>query len=114
MADKEICRRAEGDTCISTRSHSLRALAGAVGVSKSQIARDLSTVPSGPPADRVTGLDGKSYPTNLEGQRHTARLALHLRSQGFKQQAIADALGVSQSTVSRCLRDWSYPDEDPR
>lgn len=41
--------------------HSLRAIAGAIGVSKSQVERDLSGVPLGTPL-ATTGLDGKSYP----------------------------------------------------
>jgi hypothetical protein len=43
----------------------LRAIAGAVGSSGTQVARDLrSVVPPGTtePPERVTGLDGKSYP----------------------------------------------------
>jgi len=45
--------------------HSLRAIAGAVGVTKSQVERDLSGVPSGTPA-ATRGLDGKSYPARRE------------------------------------------------
>jgi hypothetical protein len=46
--------------------HSLRAIAGAVGVTKSQVERDLATVPPGTVPDRVTGLDGKSRPSRRE------------------------------------------------
>ena len=45
--------------------HSLRAIAGAVGVSKSQVVEDLSGVQDCTP-DRTTGKDGKSYPARRE------------------------------------------------
>lgn len=50
--------------------HSLRAIAGAVGVSKSQVAKDLSNCPlvdSSVP-DRITGLDGKSHVRGRTGE----------------------------------------------
>lgn len=46
--------------------HSLGAIAGAVGVGKSTVFRDLSTVPDGTVPDRITGLDGKSRPAKRE------------------------------------------------
>ncbi len=44
------------------QGHSLRAIAGAVGVSESQVRNDLSTAQECAVPDRVIGLDGKSRP----------------------------------------------------
>jgi transposase-like protein len=41
--------------------HSIRAIAGAVGVGVGQVHRDLAGVPSGTPV-ATQGLDGKTYP----------------------------------------------------
>lgn len=48
---------------LRAKGHSLRAIGGALGVTKSQIERDLATVPQGTVPERVTGLDGKSRPS---------------------------------------------------
>jgi hypothetical protein len=53
------CR--EMEVALREQGHSPRAIAGAVGVSKSQVERDLAGVPDGTPDGRVTGRDGKSY-----------------------------------------------------
>lgn len=45
--------------------HSIRAIAGALGVSKSQVERDLAGVPHGTP-DTARGLDGKFYPARKQ------------------------------------------------
>ncbi len=49
------------ETHLREQGHSLRAIAGAVGVSKDTVANDLSGVYPSTPAT-TTGLDGKSYP----------------------------------------------------
>lgn len=49
-------------TELRQQGHSLRAIAGAVGASKSQVDRDLATVPRGTVPDKVKGLDGKTRP----------------------------------------------------
>lgn len=43
--------------------HSLRAIAGAVGVDKSTVERDLATVPDGTVPESIVGLDGKRRPS---------------------------------------------------
>jgi hypothetical protein len=45
--------------------HSLRAIAGAVGVDKERVRQDLAGVEDSTPAT-VTGRDGKSYPAKRE------------------------------------------------
>jgi len=45
--------------------HSLRAIAGAVGVDEKQVRRDLAGADMSAPAT-TTGLDGKSYPARKE------------------------------------------------
>lgn len=56
-------QRREVVAALRSEGHSLRAIAGAVGVSKSQVADDLSELSSGVQLpDRVRGLDGKSRP----------------------------------------------------
>lgn len=47
---------------LRTNGHSLRSISGALGVSKSQIDRDLSAVPQQSP-QRVRGRDDKTYPS---------------------------------------------------
>ena len=47
---------------LRAEGHSLRAIADALGVSKSQVDRDLSTVPRGTVPRQVVGLDGKKRP----------------------------------------------------
>ena len=63
--------------------HSIRAIAGALGVSKSQVERDLASVPHGTP-DTVRGLDGKSYPARKQPkppEEDTLRLAAEVNRQ---------------------------------
>jgi len=56
--------RPENVAFLRERGQSLRAIASVLGVSKSQVERDLSTVPDGTvEPDRVVGIDGKSRPT---------------------------------------------------
>lgn len=54
-------QRREIVAALRESGHSLRAIAGAVGSSKSQVERDLSGVPSGTPGESI-GRDGKRYP----------------------------------------------------
>lgn len=63
--------------------HSIRAIAGALGVSKSQVERDLAGVPCGTPST-TRGLDGKSYPARKEPRppvEDTLRLAAEVNRQ---------------------------------
>ena len=83
--------------------HSLRAIAAAVGVSKSTVARDFRGV------DQSTvrtsrGLDGKEYASPSARER---RRLLHraLRAQGVSERIIAEQTGWSQPTVHRDLQD---------
>lgn len=93
---------------VHTEAFSNRAIARALGVSEATIRRDLDVSgDSRESPDRVVGLDGKSYPASEAGQRRMAAAILALRARGMKQVEIAAELGVSQSTVSRALRDWT-------
>lgn len=56
-------QRREVATELRSGGHSLRAIAGALGSSKDTIARDLAAVSCETAADRIAGLDGKSYPS---------------------------------------------------
>lgn len=56
----EMRRKVVAD--LRQEGHSLRAIAGAVGVTQTQVAKDLSTVNQFTVPDRITGLDGKSRP----------------------------------------------------
>jgi site-specific DNA-methyltransferase (adenine-specific) len=58
-----VDQRREVVADLREKGHSLRAIAGAVGASKSQVERDLSTVPSGTVPETVVGLDGKTRPS---------------------------------------------------
>lgn len=55
-------QRREVAAALRSDGHSLRAIAGALGVGKSTIDRDLSTVPDGTVPERIKSLDGKSRP----------------------------------------------------
>ncbi len=58
-------QRLEVEVALREEGHSLRAIAGVVGVTQTQVARDLATV-TPVTVDRVTGLDGKSRPARKE------------------------------------------------
>ncbi len=49
---------------LRAEGHSLRAIGGAVGVSQTQVARDIETAVTDVTPERVTGSDGKSYPSS--------------------------------------------------
>jgi len=57
------------EKALREEGHSLRAIAGAVGVGLGTVQRDLATVPPDTVPDRVTGLDGKSRPSRRESKR---------------------------------------------
>lgn len=85
---------------LSARGLSDRAIAPVVGVSKSQVSRDIQVSRNGTP--------------ELPSQTAIRREAVHnLRSSGATQQVIADQLGVNQATISRDLRD-AEPEPDLR
>lgn len=77
-------QRREIVASLRERGHSLRAIAGAVGASKSQVERDLSGVPDGTP-ETVKGADGKSYPA----RRPTVVPAKNEREASKAQTALA-------------------------
>jgi len=58
-------QRLEVEIALRKEGHSLRAIAGVVGVTQTQVARDLSGVTPVTP-DVSRGLDGKSYPARKE------------------------------------------------
>ena len=89
--------------------HSLRAIAGVVGVSKAQVRKDLAGVHQCTPA-RVTGVDGKSYPSRrepklpVEDAIRQGRAALQeLRQE--REQAMADGMTTPDAPTGRyrCL-----------
>lgn len=81
------------------QGHSLRAIAGALGVGKSTVERDLATVPSGTVPERVTGLDGKSRPARrpvivtARHEREAARLREMLPLIGKAEETAAATPG---------------------
>jgi transposase-like protein len=83
--------------------HSLRAIAGAVGVSQEQARQDLSTVKDLTVPDRITGLDGKSRPARVEKRPAAERTAdiKRLADEGHTAAQIADHLSLSESRVRR-------------
>ncbi len=86
--------------------HSIRALAAALGVSKSTIARDLRGVDS---AVRTScGLDGKEY-ASPSAREHRRLLHRALRAQGVSERIIAEQTGWSQATVHRDLQTEAIP-----
>ena len=52
-------QRREVAVHLRSQGHSIRAIAAATGASKSQVDRDLATVPPGTVPDRITGRDGR-------------------------------------------------------
>lgn len=56
-------QRREVEAVLREQGHSLRAIAGAVGISQEQVRRDLSTVTDVTVPDRIVGIDGKSRPS---------------------------------------------------
>lgn len=80
--------------------HSLRAIAGAVGVSEAQVHRDLSTVTDVTVPDRVTGLDGKSRPATRPAPTPTSDADLEKLSrwQEMADQEPSPRPQVSQAT----------------
>lgn len=74
---------------LRAKGHSLRAIAGAVGVSQTQVARDLEapTVTDVTVPERVTGLDGKSRPA----KRPTIIAAKNFREAERAQDALLAA-----------------------
>jgi ParB-like chromosome segregation protein Spo0J len=66
------------------QGHSLRAIAGAVGVGKSQVERDIAGVPQGTPLDHSIGRDGKKYPA----RRPTIVTAKNVKEAERAQQAL--------------------------
>ncbi len=71
----DATQRRDVVAALREQGHSLRAIAGAVGVSHEQVRTDVSTVNDLTVPDRVVGLDGKSRPTvvTAKNQREADR-----------------------------------------
>jgi hypothetical protein len=90
---------------VHTTALSFRSVAGVVGVSERTVRRDVAK--SGPSeCFRVRGRDGKTYPANRGSQATLAAAAHMYRARGWTQRQIAEQFDVSQSTISRVLRQW--------
>lgn len=62
-------QRKEVVAVLRQKGHSTRAIAGAVGVGKSQVAKDLAQVSTGGHVSRVNGQDGKTYPAKRANEQ---------------------------------------------
>lgn len=108
-------KRREVVADLRSQGHSLRAIAGAVGVGLGTVERDLATVPGGTVADRITGLDGKSRPAStkkpvsddprvMRGDAVThAEQIMEMRRRGKPVEVIARTLGIDRNAVCRCF-----------
>jgi len=79
--------------------HSVRAIAGAVGVDPKQVQRDLAGVDMSTPVS-VTGLDGKSYPARKTlklPEREALRAAREIKSERRKERDCERAQQRAQS-----------------
>lgn len=94
-------QRREVEAALREQGHSFRAIAGALGVGKSQVKRDLAGVPNGTPAETL-GRDGKRYPS----RRPTVVAAKNEREAGRAQTALAslDSSPASVIDVRRAER----------
>jgi hypothetical protein len=54
------------EVALAEDGHSPAAIAGALGISRQQVAKDLQGATGCTLPDRVVGLDGKSYPSRRE------------------------------------------------
>lgn len=101
-------RRREIVAALRSEGHSLRAIAGAVGVDDKTVRNDIAGADMSAPAE-VTGQDGKSYPATRAPRDRIddgtkAEVARQLRA-GSGQREIAQALGIGTATVHRIARD---------
>lgn len=85
-------QRREVVSVLREQGHSLRAIGGAVGVTKSQVERDLAGVPDGTPAAETIGRDGKRYPAR--------RTVVTARNQREEQRAFDALSTVEQPPAS--------------
>jgi transposase-like protein len=88
-------QRREVVAALRQEGHSLRAIAGATGVSQGQVRRDLSGVSQDTPAT-VTGRDGKSYPSKRPAAERVAQIQA-LADEGHTARQIGERLGVRGS-----------------
>ena len=96
--------------------HSVRAIAGALGVGTSTVQRDLSTVPPGTVPDHITGLDGRSRPAKHgsktvpkpdKSRAATAerrRRIRELAAEGHTAQQIGVLVGMSEGSVKNVAK----------
>lgn len=85
------------------QGHSVRAIAGAVGVGTTTVHRDLTAVPPGT-AERVTGLDGKSYPAQKKPAAQRVAQIKALADEGHSVRQIAVAIGVGEERVRALIK----------
>jgi transposase len=88
-------QRREVVAALRQEGHSLRAIAGAVGVDAMTVQKDLQRVDVSTPA-RTTGLDGKSYPSKRPAAERVAQIQA-LADEGHTARQIAERLGVRGS-----------------
>jgi site-specific DNA-methyltransferase (adenine-specific) len=91
--------------------HSIRAIAGAVGVDAKTVRNDLIGGEVSPP-ERTTGLDGKTYPakrasldTTREGTAKRRVRIAQLAKEGHTSAQIGDILGMNPLSVKNAARE---------
>jgi len=93
--------------------HSLRAIAGAVGVSEGQVRKDIADeeLRTGTQVtpDRVIGLDGKSYPAQRLPAAQRAAQIQTLATEGHSSAQIAEHLGIGAERVRLVARKNAIP-----
>jgi ParB-like chromosome segregation protein Spo0J len=86
--------RRQLEAALRADGHSLRAIAGAVGVDEKQVRKDLAGADQSAPADRVIGLDGKRYPATVQAKNRPedrrAQQALDLAAPALEAARVVD------------------------
>lgn len=115
-------QRREVAAALRAEGHSLRAIAGALGVSHEQVRQDVSGVNDLTPDDRVRGSDGKSYPARrptvvpAHDERQAARAQQALRTLGAETLAptldVRDVERIAR-VQSKAARVAAFADRTP-
>ena len=92
------------------QDHSVRAIAGAVGVTKSQVERDLSIVPEGTIPERVQRQGGGTYPS----RRPTIVAAKNQREGIRAQEALAEQVVAGSLSLTEALAAGRFAMMRPR
>ena len=95
----DVDQRREVVAALREQGHSLRSIAGAVGVSLGTVQRDVAGVSPDTP-DEVRGADGKSYPARREVTDPDA-------------QALADDLAAHDATFAAIAQNFDRQDDEP-